>query len=531
MASLRRASNGGWHARKRLPNDIRDEYGHLYGRFHEELFHRPAGTSPEEAKRDFSEWLAETETRIAAIRAQRGGDGVSLSHRQARALAGEWYHWFIARHPLTSARIWEGIRDSVAGALKEAAGDDLWETDPRRRDELWDEDENLRRAVRPVLSDIGETAQFLSARRMVLTNKARDVFLDNLYQDLAAALRRLTREAQGDFSPDKHAEGFPKFEGPDTGETPLQLFEAWARARGPQQSTIESWRTVFRRMATDFENRSAASIGRDEAQIWIDGLVTDERSARTVHDTWLAAAKTVFKWAVRRKRLTSNPFLEAFREVPKKIKKRETRAFRPNEWRTILKSSVAVRDLRKPLEAAKRWVPWLCGYTGARPGEITQLRKQDVFVHESIHAFRFTPEAGPIKTGNARVVPLHEHLIAQGFLEFIARHSEGPLFYSPRRSSEASDDPLKGQKPRSAQMRQRLASWVRQIGVSDPDLQPLHAWRHTFIQIGRRVRIAPAVLSTITGHAHKAVGDEYGAASLEDMADALKLFPRYEWSD
>jgi hypothetical protein len=32
----------------------------------------------------------------------------------------------------------------------------------------------------------------------------------------------------------------------------------------------------------------------------------------------------------------------------------------------------------------------------------------------------------------------------------------------------------------------------------------------------------------ITGHAHKTAGAGYGAPTLEDMAEALKEFPRYE---
>jgi integrase len=510
---------------------VREAYGKLYGRRHEDLFYAPPGTTEAEAKRLYGEWLADVEGRIAGIRAERKGEGISLTHRQARALAGEWYEWFVARHPDSEGETWESVRDSVFDALKAAAGDEAWEGEPRRRDELWKHDESLRKAVRPVLADVGETAQFLHSQRIVLNSQGRDLFLDNLYEDLAAALKRLIRNAAGDYSPDKYPERFPKLEGPGAGETPLQMFEAWARAKRPRQSTIESWRTVFRAMAAHFEDRSAASISPEDAQDWIDGLVTNERSARTVHNTWLAASKTVFTWAVKRKRLSSNSFLEVSLELPKKINARETRAFRPNEWRTILKASLAVSDTRTPLEAAKRWVPWLCGYTGARPGEITQLRKQDVFVQEGIHGLRFTPEAGSIKTGNTRVVPLHEHVIAQGFLEFIERHADGPLFYNPSRNTKLSDDPLKASKPPAAQMRQRLAAWVREIGIDDPALQPLHAWRHTFIQIGRRVGIPPAVLSTITGHAHKSVADEYGAASLEDMAEALKKFPRYEWRD
>jgi hypothetical protein len=75
-------------------------YAALYGPRLEAKFYAAVGTKPALAKQEFNEWLAETEGRISAIRGNRNGDGIALTPRQARALAGEWYHWFIVRHPL-----------------------------------------------------------------------------------------------------------------------------------------------------------------------------------------------------------------------------------------------------------------------------------------------------------------------------------------------------------------------------------------------------------------------------------------------
>jgi hypothetical protein len=46
---------------------------------------------------------------------------------------------------------------------------------------------------------------------------------------MSEALKRLMRQAAGDYSPDEYRERFPKFEGQDTGETPVQLFEPMGR--------------------------------------------------------------------------------------------------------------------------------------------------------------------------------------------------------------------------------------------------------------------------------------------------------------
>jgi integrase len=233
---------------------------------------------------------------------------------------------------------------------------------------------------------------------------------------------------------------------------------------------------------------------------------------------------------VSKKHLTRNPFEHAADAltVSKRPKLRETQAFTPEEARTILAAATAIKTARQRDEAARRWVPWMCAYTGARVGEITQLRKADVIERGGIYALRITPEAGTVKNARARLVPLHEHLIAQGFLTYVRRQREGPLFYTPRTTpTDATEDPLKRKKPPGAQVRQRLAEWVRELGIKDPELLPNHGWRHSFKAVGRSVRISDKVLDDICGHASASTGHEYGRASLEEMAAAIRRFPRY----
>jgi len=71
--------------------------------------------------------------------------------------------------------------------------------------------------------------------------------------------------------------------------------------------------------------------------------------------------------------------------------------------------------------AATRWVPWLCAYTGARVGEIVQLRKQDLRSVGGVWVLRITPGAGTVKNKEAREVVLHPHLVEQGFPEFVSK--------------------------------------------------------------------------------------------------------------
>jgi integrase len=237
----------------------------------------------------------------------------------------------------------------------------------------------------------------------------------------------------------------------------------------------------------------------------------------------------VFRWALRQKLITSNPFANVRIDVPPKNQHRETKALLAHEIKTILAAALAIDPLQTKTDAARRWAPWLCAYTGARVGEITQLRGVDVIQQDGIPAIKITPEAGTVKNRKARTVPLHPHLIEQGFLEFAKANGKGPLFHNPTTDDPArKDEPTNPRKTPAVKTREELATWVRKLGVTDREIQPNHAWRHTFKQIGHRPDIiSERLLDAIVGHAPRDVGRGYGVPTLKDKADALERFPRY----
>ena len=262
-------------------------------------------------------------------------------------------------------------------------------------------------------------------------------------------------------------------------------------------------------------------------QDWAKGLINAERAAVTVRDVWVISCRTVFTWAVGAKLIARNPFVGWRITVPKKISTRETKALSENEIHTILNAAAKV-EVHSKTDAAKRWCPWLAAYTGARMGELTQLRGMDVFEHGGIWAIKISPEAGTVKNRKPRTVPLHEHLIKQGFVQFAKASGEAPLFYNELNGKADDADPTNPKRPRAVKARERVAAWVREIGVTDPELQPNHAWRHTFKKLSDRAGIPEKMLDAICGHAPASVGRGYGEADLADKADALRRFPRFK---
>jgi hypothetical protein len=323
-----RAKSGAFKARKGIPKDVRDDYQALYRVRWEELFHAPAGCSPQQAKVLRSEWEGEIDSRIKALRAKLRGEGHDLTQREARASAGEWYRWFISRYEESPGRPrdWEGVRRTFENDVEEAARDletgeigELNMEDPETR-------EYVHENVHPWFAN--QAAQFLASRGEVLTPAAVTMFLDELISEFHAAITLLRRRASGDYSPDQHLQTLPEYRkakatARGAGRTCVELFRAYVEDVKPQRSTVNRWRGVFIALDKHLDGRNIDDFSDDEAQHWARSLVGDKRSAYTVKNTWISAPRIVLGWALKQKLITTNAFAGVSIRVPKKVLNKE----------------------------------------------------------------------------------------------------------------------------------------------------------------------------------------------------------------
>jgi integrase len=393
-----------------------------------------------------------------------------------------------------------------------------------------------RRYVDAKLVELGAVETFLAEQSLVLDHETRRLFLNALEDELPMAFQLLHRRAGGDFSPDTR---MTRFAQPSTmaanrnrklaGFNAWQAFEAWVKERQPAPATVDRWRGVLLSFNEYFQGRDVATITEEEAVTWKATLVTPNRTATSANDVWLRAVKVVFGWLVENKKLTVNPFKGLNVARRKKAKRRE-KAFEDEEWQAILRAALAPppKRMKGKKAAARRWVPWLCAYTGSRPGEMTQLQGSSIKQYRGIWIIDISPEDGAVKGGSYRRVPIHEHLIEQGFLDFVKRSGEGPLFYDTSAARQSSTDPTKPKRPPYVIARNKLAEWVRtEVGIDDPDISPNHAWRHTFKRKAARHGFEKRFRAAFCGHETDEVGDIYETPTIEDMAKELKKFPRY----
>jgi integrase len=538
MVALVRAADGRWFARKGIPEEVREEYVRLYGVKREAHLKLAADTPRHEAKVRLGEWEAEIETRIATLRALRNGEGQPLTRLNAIALAGRWYTWFVKQHePDPGApKYWRDFSDHLVWNVIYPEAPDSYHEEPKADpDWKWAKEPDVREAVRPQVAELARVATFLASEGKALNAAAYALFVDAVSDNLLPAISLLEKRANGDYSRDDTPNTFPPFtDGPvlASGVSCWELFEAFVTATRPAPRTVSRWRAVFIEMQREFAEVGAGGISEDAARKWVRGLITEKRGASTVREIWLSASRRVFGWAREHKRVRQNPFKEVKVDVPRKMQTREEgRNFTAAEASTILKASLEYTKPNTPTRRARRWVPWLCAYSGARPGEITQLRGSDVEERKGLYVIKLTPDAGTMKTREIRVVPLHEHLIDQGFIEMVRRVGKGALFYNDSTPQRVSADPLKPSRSRADTARAHLGTWVRKLGVNDPELSPNHSWRHTFKRIADEIGMPEKMNDAITGHTQATEGRKYGPPKVTAMAEALKKFPRYQLDD
>ncbi len=387
----------------------------------------------------------------------------------------------------------------------------------------------LHDTLRRLWEDLGwhKAPGLASAHGVQLTKSGRKDLGAVVAKRSADAWAALNDRLEGDYSEPKWISGLPTFEhaidpAPPQpgGKAPLtELVELWwpeAKASGRAIATFEAYKQTFRKLSAFLKAKAPHLVNHEDIVSFKDHRIASGIAPKTIRDGDLAAIRSVFSWAVSNGYATTNPAKEVKIIKPKATRLRG-KDFTPDEAKAILTMTVTYQPGEKELPKttlAKRWVPRLCAYSGARVGEIVQLRPQDVTREGDHVVITITPEANTVKDKELRKVVLHEH-IAEGFMA-VAEAARGDQFiFIP--NTDAPRSALAGIASRVGELARGVAK-----GVS-----PNHGWRHTFKSMAREAGIADSVSDAITGHAPANEGGNYGTVSLQAQAKALEAFPRF----
>ena len=299
-----------------------------------------------------------------------------------------------------------------------------------------------------------------------------------------------------------------------------------AERAGRSLSTKEAYTRAAKQLSEFLDHDDANAVTTADIIRFKDYRIAQGRSLKTLRTGDLSALRVLFDWGVAAQRIPTNP-VEGVKVMTTKKTLERPKGFTDEEARALLSAAWHYQPSKREspkLAAAKRWVPWLLAYTGARIGEIVQLRRGDVRRENELWIVRLTPTAGPMKTGEYRDVVLHQHLVELGFPAFVSAANDEYLFLT------ITQDGREGVLGAISTIKNDITEFVRTI-ITDPRVQPNHAWRHRFETTSRDLGKRQDVTNAITGHSNKDVAGHYGETGPEAQARFFSDWPRFEIED
>ncbi|GAA3865291.1 DUF6538 domain-containing protein [Celeribacter arenosi] len=496
---IKNKKSGIFSIRVRVPADLVTAFGRS------EYVKSLRTRDPAEAKVRFAAEYASFQKRCSALRAKPQ----VLPFKKIMILAGRAYHELmeILENEPGEPEIWEGVKRLNAKARLSDAHRDKW----------------YGPYVDKLLEEEGIAVDARSWERLIVeVQKAHE-----------QAAEQQHKRSLGDFSPDPNADRFPKDLGetvPDasaSGVTLTAVFDHWAKdhlANGKSHNTVTDFGRKIDALKAYVGHEDLDRLTPKIITQWCDHLrLEKELTSKTVAGKYLAAVRTVCRHAKSKFLITEDPTEGVKYKISTRVQTRP-KGYTDDEAARILRcaSQVTLGASKASYHntMARRWVPWICAYTGARVGEITQLRAQDLTFENDIPRLMITPEAGTVKSGRYRFVPVHPHLQEVGLLEFIQSAEDDYLFHPGARTKEEA-------VKRAANARDKVGVWVRNsVGIDDKRIQPNHAWRHRFKTEGRNAGISTEYLGAIQGHVTANAAESYGEYSTEALYREICKLPR-----
>jgi integrase len=288
-----------------------------------------------------------------------------------------------------------------------------------------------------------------------------------------------------------------------------ELLNGWSDEKRPAEKTVYMWSNVCHAFTEFIGHSDASKVSPGDLIRWKESLVAAGYETSTIRDGKIGPLKAIMQWGVNNRKLNKNP---AAKIVVGQRSGAGIRGFSDDEAAIIIQAALLSTD------PVKHWLPILGCWTGERLSELAQLRKQDIVDINGIPCIQFVHEAGSLKNlGSERIVPIHPAMIDSGFINYVSKMQDGPIFKSvvPDRFGNRGGNATKV-----------ISRWVRSLGIVDKRISPSHSWRHRFKTLCRRYGVSLDISDALTGHGKKNVSAQYGEYPVEAIYRELVKIPK-----
>lgn len=530
MASAwKHPKTGKWWYRKFTPSDLkakRNELAALGIKITLEVKHTLNASDDADAE---IKWCQANEVcmrRFEAMRKALANGPTSLTQKQIAALAGD-----IARQLLASdAVVADGIVETEEfGKLRVG-----WE----RTVEFFRliEAHGLSRYPR-VEAVVNKLIQALVLKQGVIAidQQSSQKLKARIVKDLPNIAKMLAAiQDDGDYREPDFAKGRPKlkeaFSKSAERVTFKQLLAGWQRDRNPKPASVKAyghWCAAFVRWRKGSDD--AATITRKEMIAWKEALQSDPKLNGKGIKLKLEGVRSILEWGIANEKLPyeHNPA----RGVTVAASKSKKKGW-PDEQAALI--------LTKAREQTGylRWAPLLMAVTGARAGEIAQLRLSDLKEDaQGRWSITILPEAGTVKTeAGERTIPLHSAVVREGFPRYVrALDKETNLLFPQLFATVKRKKPVVSEAEATRISRlsgDQMGRWLYgpKVGLKpDKRYSPRHAWRHRISSLMREhcPSDAEARLAALLGHSNESITSRYGnAPPLRWIREGIESIPR-----
>ena len=249
------------------------------------------------------------------------------------------------------------------------------------------------------------------------------------------------------------------------------------------QATHKEFVSKFNEFLEAISDKPIHEYTRQDALKYLEYLKSKKLTPKTTNK-YTQLISSLFTYCTKHHNLHSNPFCDLTMQVTTR-QDQEKAIYTDSELKTLFENLKF--DPKKP---SRYWTPLIMLFSGMRPAEISQLRKEHIIKIDNIYCIKLDDSIDLKTDYSSRIIPIHQKLIELGFLDYVNSIQSGQIF---------PDIDLNVIKKTGPASRHWNRTYQNQPGI-DPTNKSLYSLRHNFITKLRNNGIPESFAAEIVGH-------------------------------